>query len=71
MSAEKNLETEVNNLPPLKTPQKNEEDISGRVDINSLLARARKENEKEYKINFIFFIMFAMLVLIVGILLSF
>ena len=71
MSAEKNLEIEVNNLPPLETPQKSEEGISGRVDINRLIARARKENEKEYKVNFIFFIMFAMLVLIVGILLSF
>ncbi len=44
MSSEKVISTEVNNLPPLETPNNSEEvSSSGRVDINILLNRARKE----------------------------
>ena len=55
------------------TPQITEVDegkLSTTVDINRLLARVRKKEKKEYKINMIFFGMFAALILIVGILLS-
>ena len=45
--------------------------LSGRVDINDLLTRARKVKEKENKINLVFFGLISALVLIVGILLSF
>ena len=51
MSAEKNLDIMINNLPPLKTSQKSGEVISGRVDINILLDRARKVKEKETQTN--------------------
>ena len=51
MSAEKNLDIMINNLPPLKTSQKSGEVISGRVDINILLNRARKAQDKENRIN--------------------
>ena len=44
--------------------------ITGRVDINDLLKRARKKEEKENKINLIFFGLITALVVIVGILLS-
>ena len=44
----KNYFSRVNDLPPLETPEKSEEvSSSGRVDINILLNRARKEKEKE------------------------
>ena len=72
MSAEKIISTEVNDLPPLSTPEKSEEVSSpGRVDINNLLARVREEKKRENKVNFIFFGLFASLVFIVGIILSF
>ena len=43
---------------------------SGRVDINDLLARARKETSKKTKVNLIFFGLFLALILIIGLLLS-
>ena len=47
MSAEKIISQEVNDLPPLATPEKSEEvSSSGRVDINILLNRARKVKRK-------------------------
>ena len=70
MSAEKITNLEEETLIDLKTPKVNEERISGNVDINDLLARIRKEEKRDYKINSIFFGMFIALVLIVGILLS-
>ena len=44
---------------------------SGRVDINDLLARVRKEKNQEHKISLVFFSLFAGLILVVGLLLSF
>jgi len=70
MSAEKNLDIEVNNLPRLEIPQKCEEVISGRVDINILLDRARKVKEKETITNLAFVGLTLSLIFIVGILLS-
>tara|TARA_B110000238_G_scaffold15389_1_gene15029 strand:- start:295 stop:513 length:219 start_codon:yes stop_codon:yes gene_type:complete len=72
MSAEKIISTEINNLTPLKTSKKSEEvSSSGRVDINILLNRARKEKEKETKTNLIFFGLMLSLIIIVGLILSF
>ena len=72
MSAEKIISTQANDPPSLATPEKSEEvSSSGRVDINNLLARARKEKEKENKINLVFFALICVLILVVGILLSF
>ena len=70
MSAEKNI-FEEQNQNILKTPVLSEIKFNGRVDINDLLARARKEKNKENKINLVFFGLFSALVLVVGILLSF
>ena len=70
MSAEK-IMYEEKNQNVLRTPVLSEVKFSGRVDINDLNARARKEKNKESKINFIFFSLVSALVLIVGILLSF
>ena len=71
MSTEKNLGLEVNNLPLLKTPQKSEEEISGRVDINVLLNRARKVKQQEALTNLVFIGLPLSLVFVVVIILSF
>ena len=70
MSAEKIL-FEEQNQNVLKTPVLSEVKFTGRVDINDLLARARKVKEKENKINLVFFGLISTLVLIAGIILSF
>jgi|TARA_B110000091_G_scaffold93871_1_gene102398 hypothetical protein len=71
MSAEKNLDIKINNLPPLKTFQKKEQVISGRVDINILLDRARKVKDKENFTKLIFTGLTLCLIFIVGMILSF
>ena len=70
MNSEK-ITHEVRDLTTVGIPEISEIKFSGRVDINDLLARARKEKNKENNINFVFFGLTAALVLIVGILLSF
>ena len=70
MSAEKII-NEGQNQTILKTPVLSEVKFNGRVDINNLIARARKIKEKENKTNLVFFGLISALVLIVGILLSF
>ena len=69
MSAEKIIREEETFVTSQKT-EKSGKNISNTVDINHLLARVRKEERKEYKVNLVFFVMFAALILIAGILLS-
>ena len=71
MSSEKTLEIKVNNLPHLATPQISKEGITGRVDINILLNRARKIKDKENRTNLIFIGLTLCLIFITGIILSF
>ena len=72
MSAEKISSAEVNDIPPLTTPEKSEEVLPfGRVDINILLNRARKVKEKETLTNLIFAGLTLSLIFVVGIILSF
>ena len=72
MSSEKVISTELNDLPPLKTPNNSEEvSSSGRVDINILLNRARKEKEKETRTNLVFMGLIVCLIFVVGLILSF
>ena len=72
MSTEKIIKREINDLPPLETPEKSEEvSSSGRVDINILLNRARKEKEKEIRTNLIFAGLTLSIIFIVGLILSF
>ena len=72
MSTEKVISTEVNNLPPLQTPNNSEEvSSSGRVDINVLLNRARKVKEKETLTSLVFFGLIVSLMFTVGLILSF
>ena len=72
MSSEKVISTEVNNLPSLQTPNNSEEvSSSGRVDINVLLNRARKQREKEARTNLVFAGLIVSLMFTVGLILSF
>ena len=72
MSTEKIANTKIDNLSSLITPQKNDElSSSGRVDINILLNRARKEREKTTRINLVFSGLAISLIFIVGLILSF
>ena len=72
MSLEKLISTEVNDLLPLETPNNREEvSSSGRVDINILLNRARKQREKESRTNLVFAGLIVCLIFIVGLILSF
>jgi len=72
MSSVKVISTEVNDLPPLETPNNSEEvSSSGKVDINILLNRARKEKEKETRINLVFAGLIVSLMFVVGLILSF
>ena len=72
MSLEKLVSTEINDLPPLQTPNNSEEvSSSGRVDINVLLNRARKEREKEARTNLVFAGLIVSLMFTVGLILSF
>ena len=72
MSAEKIISTEINDLPPLETPKNIEEvSSSGRVDINTLLTRARKVKEKETLTNLVFIGLTLSLIFVVGLILSF
>ena len=72
MSLEKVISTEVIDLPPLETPNNSEEvSSSGRVDINVLLNRARKEREKEARTNLVFAGLIVSLMFTVGLILSF
>tara|TARA_B100000787_G_scaffold145282_1_gene115384 strand:+ start:500 stop:715 length:216 start_codon:yes stop_codon:yes gene_type:complete len=71
MSAEKNLNLDINSIPLMDTPNKSEQVFSGRVDINILLDRVRKEKEKETRTTLVFSGLIFLLILIVGIILSF
>jgi len=71
MSAEKIIRDIKQNTAITSNPEVNKEKITGVVDINHLFARVRKRKQQENKINLVFFGMFAALILIVVILLSF
>ena len=72
MSAEKIINTQVDTLPSLTTPEKSEEvSSSGRVDINILLNRARKVKEKETLTNLVFLGLTLSLIFVIGLILSF
>ena len=71
MSAEKKFSSMINNPSPLTAPEKSEKDsLSGRVDINILLNRARKKHEKENRTNLVFFSIFILVIGTVAILLA-
>ena len=72
MSAEKKFSSGMSDLPPFVTAEKGDEvSSSGRVDINTLLNRARKERKKETLTNVLFIGLAISIIFVVGIILSF
>jgi len=59
------------NPTTLTNPGVENDKHSGRVDINNLLDRARKEKSDERRTNIVYTSLFFLVILIVGILLSF
>ena len=72
MIAGKKFSSEISNLPSFVTSEKNEKvSSSRRVDINTLLNRARKERKKETLTNVLFIGLAISIIFVVGIILSF
>jgi len=71
MSSEKKISAGESELPYFTTPIQNEEVSSKRVDINVLLNRARKTQEKETRTNLVLAGLGLSLVFVVGLILSF
>ena len=68
MSTENIKNSSKENQMPLNTSEVFAKNLTGRVDINHLIARVRKEQSAENKSNLIFIGLFVALILIVGIL---
>ena len=71
MSAEKIMSENERNHKIFQTSKNTERKTLGRVDINVLINRVRLEKQKENKTNLVFFGLIILLVVIVGIILSF
>ena len=71
MSSEKISIASEKDISILVTPEVPKKELPGRVDINDLLARVREEKKKENKVNLVFLGLFASVILVVGIILSF
>ena len=72
MIAGKKFSSEISNLQSFVTSEKNEKvSSSRRVDINTLLNRARKERKKETLTNVLFIGLAISIIFVVGIILSF
>ena len=70
MSTEKIIS--VKKIPSsLMNPKNDSDKHSGRVDINHLLDRVRKEKEEENKTKFTIFIFFLAFVIVAGAILTF
>ena len=70
MSAEKIIEVKQNSST-LTIPKTNNEKHSGRVDINHLLDRVRKEKEEQNNTKVTIFIFFLAFVVVAGAILTF
>ena len=71
MSAEKIINTQEKTIISSLKSNVNDEQSSGRVDINVLLNRARRIKDKENLTNLVFIGLTLCLVLIIGLILSF
>jgi hypothetical protein len=70
MNLEKSVNIKENKSNILNDSECDEKKISGRVDINVLLAKVRGVQKKERITSLVFFGIFALLFFIVGIILS-
>ena len=57
-------------IDSLETPKIIDSNISSKVDINQLISRAREEEKKENKLNYIFLSITVSIILSVGLILS-
>ena len=71
MSINKSISTKNEDVINLNTSEINPQKTTGRVDINHLIVRVRKKQNDENKSNLIFFGLTAIVILTVGIILSF
>jgi t-SNARE complex subunit (syntaxin) len=70
VSEEKIINTEEEIINISNNPEEKKKLLTGRVDINHLLARARKEQEKNNFTNLVFFGLFVAIITIVIIIFS-
>ena len=64
------MSSEQIKINSLETPKIIDSNISSKVDINQLIARAREEEKKDNKLNYIFLSITVSIILSVGVILS-
>ena len=64
------MSSEQIKIDTLEIPKIIDSNISSRVDINQLISRAREEEKKENKLNYIFLSITVSIILSVGLILS-
>ena len=64
------MSSEQIKINSLETPKIIDSNINSKVDINQLIARAREEEKKENKLNYIFLSIAGSIILSVGLILS-
>ena len=64
------MSSEQIKIDSLETPKIIDSKISSKVDINQLISRAREEEKKENKLNYIFLSIAGSIILSVGLILS-
>ena len=64
------MSSEQIKIDSLETPKIIDSNISSKVDINQLIARAREEEKKDNKLNYIFLSITVSIILSVGLILS-
>ena len=64
------MNSEQIKIDTLEIPKVIDSNISSKVDINQLISRAREEEKKENKLNYIFLSIIVSITLSVGVILS-
>jgi hypothetical protein len=64
------MSSEQIKIDSLETPQIIDSNINSKVDVNQLIFRAREEEKKENKLNYIFLSITVSIILSVGVILS-
>ena len=64
------MSSEQIKIDSLETPKIIDSNINSKIDINQLISRAREEEKKENKLNYIFLSIIVSIILSVGVILS-
>jgi len=64
------MSSEQIKIDSLETPKIIDSNINSKVDVNQLISRAREEEKKENKLNYIFLSIIVSIILSVGVILS-